>query len=58
MSIFFLSPGLVAIARRLSADPDLRLLCASLAGAGYAAAACALTFDSFSFPMFVNVTRW
>ena len=51
-----LPPVSALIARRRSADPDLRLLCAALAGAGFAAAACALTFDALSFPMFINVT--
>ena len=36
--------------------PDLRLLCAALAGAGFAGAACTLTFDALFFPMFINVT--
>jgi hypothetical protein len=43
------------VARRTSADPELRLLCAALAGAALAAAICSLTFDSLSFPMFSNV---
>jgi hypothetical protein len=53
---FLLIPAIVALAaRRASRVPDLRLLCAALAGAGFAAAACSVTFDSFSFPMVVNV---
>ena len=57
LSIFFLLPPVSAlIARRRSADPDLRLLCAALAGAGFAGAACSLTFDAAFFPMFINVT--
>ena len=43
------------VARRRSGDPELRLLCAALAGAALAAALCSLTFDSLSFPMFANV---
>jgi hypothetical protein len=43
------------VARKRSSSPELRLLCAALGGAGLAAAGCSLTFDSLSFPMFVNV---
>jgi O-antigen ligase len=43
------------VARRRSADPDLRLLCAALAGAALAALAGSLTFDSLSYPMFYGV---
>ena len=54
--VFLLLPAIVVlVARRCSAIPELRLLCAALAGAGLAAAAGSLTFDSLSFPMFVNV---
>lgn len=54
--VFLLVPAMVALtARRRSADPELRLLCAALAGAGFAATTCSFTFDSMSFPMFVNV---
>jgi hypothetical protein len=53
---FFLVPMIAAlVARRRSADPELRLLCAALAGASLSATACSLTFDSLSFPMFSNV---
>jgi hypothetical protein len=53
---FVLVPAIVALtARRRSTDPELRLLCAALAGAGFAAAAGSVTFDSMSFPLFVNV---
>jgi O-antigen ligase len=53
---FFLVPLLAAlIARRHSDDPDLRLLCAALAGAALTAMVCSLTYDSLSYPMFVNV---
>jgi O-Antigen ligase len=54
--VFLLVPAVAAlVARRRSANPELRLLCAALAGAGLAATLCSLTFDSLSFPMFVNV---
>ena len=53
---FFLVPLISAlVARRRSGDPELRLLCAALAGAALAAGVCSLTFDSLSFPMFANV---
>jgi O-antigen ligase len=53
---FLLFPATVALAaRRWSVNPDLRLLCAALAAAGFAATLSSLTFDSLSFPMFVNV---
>jgi hypothetical protein len=53
---YFLVPLITAlVARRRSSDPELRLLCAALAGAALAAAVCSLTFDSLSFPMFSNV---
>jgi hypothetical protein len=53
---YFLVPVICAlVARRHSNDPELRLLCAALAGAGLAAGACSVTFDSLSFPMFSNV---
>ena len=56
LAAFFLVPLISAlIARRRSGDPELRLLCAALAGAALAAGVCSLTFDSLSFPMFVNV---
>jgi O-antigen ligase len=44
------------LARRQSRDPELRMLCAALAGAALAATACSFTFDSLSFPMFANVS--
>jgi hypothetical protein len=54
--VFLLVPALVAIAaRRASTTPELRLLCGALAAAGFAATVCSITFDSMSFPMFVNV---
>lgn len=54
--IFLVVPASAALmARRHSRNAELRLLCAALAGSGFAAALCSLTFDSLSFPMFVNV---
>jgi hypothetical protein len=54
--VFLLVPAITAlVARKRSADPQLRVLCAALAGAGFAAAACSATFDSLAFPMFLNV---
>jgi autotransporter passenger strand-loop-strand repeat protein len=56
IAAYFLVPLITAlVARRRSSDPELRLLCAALAGAASAAAVCSLTFDSLSFPMFSNV---
>ena len=56
LAAYFLVPFISAlVARRRSGDPELRLLCAALAGAALAAGACSLTFDSLSFPMFSNV---
>jgi hypothetical protein len=53
---FFLWPAIAAlVARGRSADPALRNLCAALAGSELAAGLCSATFDSLSFPMFVNV---
>jgi hypothetical protein len=54
---FYLSwPVIVAfIARRHTANPELRDLCAALAGADLAAMICAATFDGSSFPMFFNL---
>ena len=43
------------VARWHSDDPELRMLCAALAGAVLAATVCSFTFDSLSFPMFSNV---
>ena len=49
-------PAVVALAaRRRATDPELRDLCATLAGTGFAAVLCAATFDGFSFPMFFNL---
>jgi O-antigen ligase len=53
---FFLWPAVAALAARArTADPALRDLCAALAGSELAALVCSATFDSLSFPMFVNV---
>jgi O-Antigen ligase len=52
----FLVPIIGAlVARQRSSNPELRLLCASLAGATLAAMAASATFDSLSFPMFAGV---
>jgi O-antigen ligase len=52
----FLVPTFTALAaRKRSSDPDLRLLCATVAGACLAGGVCSFFFDSFSFPMFYNV---
>jgi O-Antigen ligase len=56
LAAFFLVPVISAlVARRRTSDPELRLLCAALAGSALAAGASSLTFDSLSFPMFANV---
>ena len=54
---FYLSwPAIVAlVARHHTADPELRDLCAALAGADLAAMVCTATFDGYSFPMFYNL---
>jgi hypothetical protein len=43
------------VAGTRTTDRKVRDLCAALAGAGFAAVICSATFDSLSFPMFVNV---
>lgn len=54
--IFLIWPGVAALAARArSTDRALRDLCAALAGAALASVLCSATFDSLSFPMFVNV---
>lgn len=54
--VFLVGPAVTAlVARRRTRDAELRILCGALAGSGFAAAACSVTFDSLSFPMFVNV---
>jgi O-Antigen ligase len=56
LAAYLLVPVVAAlIARRQSSDPELRLLCAALAGAGLASAACSLTFDSMAYAMFYGV---
>lgn len=56
LAAYFVVPLISAfVARRHSRDPELRMLCAALAGAALAATVCSLTFDSLSFPMFSNV---
>lgn len=53
---YLLWPALAALAARgRTKDPELRDLCAALAGSELAAALCSGTFDSLSFPMFVSV---
>jgi hypothetical protein len=54
-ALLFMPMIFALIARAHSSDPELRLLCAALAGAGLAAAVCAAFFDAFSFPMYYNV---
>jgi hypothetical protein len=56
LAVYFLVPFVAAlIARRHTDDPELRMLCAALAGAALAGTVCLVTFDSLSFPMFYNV---
>lgn len=56
LAALFLVPMIAALAaRKRSADPDLRLLCSTVAGGALAAGVCSFFFDSFSFPMFYNV---
>jgi O-antigen ligase len=56
LAFFLIWPAVAAlVARKNSTDPKLRDLCAALAGAEFAAVVCSATFDSLSFPMFVNV---
>jgi PST family polysaccharide transporter len=53
---YFIWPAIAALlARKRTDDPEIRDLCAALAGATLAAAVCSATFDSLSFPMFVSV---
>ena len=53
LAAYFLVPPLAAlVARRRSADPELRMLCAALAGASLAAVASSPTFDALSYPMY------
>lgn len=56
LAFYLLWPVLAGlVARRRAFDPELRDLCAALAGAGLAAVLCSATFDGFSFPMFYNL---
>jgi len=56
LAAYLLLPMIFALAaRRRTDDPELRLLCAALAGAALAAVVCSATFDSLSYPMFSNV---
>jgi O-antigen ligase len=56
LALFFVVPLFAAlIARWHSRDPELRLLCAALAGPALAGIACSFTFDSLSFATFSNV---
>jgi hypothetical protein len=54
--LYVLVPTIAAlIARRHTPDPELRLLCAALAGSTLASGLASATFDSWSFPMFASV---
>jgi O-antigen ligase len=55
--IFYLAwPAVIAlVARHQTTNPEMRDLCAALAGADLAAVICAGTFDGFSFPMFFSL---
>jgi O-Antigen ligase len=56
LAALFLVPLIAAlVARRRTSDPELRLLCAALAGAALAATVCSVTFDSLSFPSFYGL---
>jgi O-antigen ligase len=56
LAFFLIWPAAaVLVARARSVDPEIRDLCAALAGAELAAVVCSGTFDSLSFPMFVGV---
>ena len=56
LCIYFVVPLVVALVTRArTSDPELRLLCAALAGAAAVATVCSATFDSLSFPLFTNV---
>ena len=54
--VFYVLPAVTAlVARRRTPDPDLRALCAALAGAVLAAGLASVTFDALAFPMFASV---
>src|SRR5262249_30735625 len=56
LTAFLVVPAISAlVARRRSSDPELRFLCAALAGAALAAFACSFAFDSLSYPMFTGL---
>ena len=56
LAFYLALPVAVALAaRRRTSDPELRDLCAALAGSALAAVLCAATFDGLSFPMFFNL---
>jgi hypothetical protein len=56
LAVLFLVPTITALAaRKRSADPDLRMLCATVAGAALAAGVCSFFFDSFSFSTSYNM---
>jgi O-antigen ligase len=56
LGALFLVPMIAALtARQRSANPELRLLCAALAGGALASGVCSATFDSLGFPMFYCV---
>jgi O-antigen ligase/polysaccharide polymerase Wzy-like membrane protein len=55
LAFFLLWPAAAALsARKLALTDSTRDLCAALAGAELAAVLCSGTFDSLSFPLFVN----
>jgi O-antigen ligase len=56
LAVYFAVPLFAALITRWHTnDPDLRLLCAALAGPVLAASVCSFTFDSLSFATFSNV---
>jgi hypothetical protein len=56
VAVFFVVPVIAAlVARRRSSDLETRLLSAALASSALAGAVCSFTFDSLSFPMFLNI---
>jgi O-antigen ligase len=56
LAVYFVVPLFTALITRLHTEnPELRLLCAALAGPVLAAMVCSFTFDSLSFATFSNV---
>jgi O-antigen ligase len=56
LAVLFAVPMIAALkARKRSRNPELRLLCAGLAGSVLTAGICSAFFDSFSFPMFYSL---